>query len=95
MPTFPAFPYTGSLEDSSDVNTWEISKYFDIDLDVTDFLSFSDYPTNSSATTYNQRLDFNSPSFFLPSNCLKASSFQLPKVTMPIIAIVGESNKAT
>ena len=37
--------------------------------------------------------DYQSPAYFAPKDCLKKFSFQLPKVTSPIIAVVGDSNE--
>ena len=34
------------------------------------------------------------PLYFIPTNCLKVNNFQVPKVDMPIIAVVGENNPA-
>ena len=39
--------------------------------------------------TYEMTQDATSPLYMVPSNCLKVKSFQLPKVSMPIIAVVG------
>lgn len=32
------------------------------------------------------------PFYFVPSDCMKMNSFQLPKVEMPIIAVVGDED---
>ena len=97
-PTFPAFPYSGDLDLTSIDSTWDASFRFDISTDVNDFLYYSSYPSEEywgNYTQYSQQYDLKSPVRFLPSQCFKENSFQLPRVSMPIIAVVGEWNKAT
>ena len=47
LPTFPAFPYTGDIETSSTINTWDTSMIFDKDVEVNNFLKHGDYPDSS------------------------------------------------
>lgn len=64
---------------------------------MTDFFAYGSYPILDPATstdTYNMLEDYTGPLYFMPSNCLKINSFQVPKVEMPIIAVVGENNAA-
>lgn len=55
----------------------------------------SNYPNSTyydDGTTYQVNKDFLGPLYFVPSDCMKMNSFQLPKVEMPIIAVVGDED---
>lgn len=102
QPTYPAFFYQGTLDDSTDPadNTWSGQESFlPVGLQLNEFMKYSDYPNETYYETatnpfYSFASDTKAPIYFLPTNCLKTNSFQLPAVDMPIIAIVGW-NKAT
>ena len=50
---------------------------------------FNEY-TDIFEHSYAPMYDFESPLFFLPSNCKKDKSFVLPARESPIIAIIGD-----
>ena len=65
--------------------------------DVNDFFEYGSYPIDKPVTStnaYHLTNDYSGPLYFVPSNCLEINSFQVPKVEMPIIAVVGENNAA-
>ena len=87
----PAFTYS-SAEGNWTTSTGTVSKANQ------DFFGFSHYPNETyyeKYGKYNLNTDYQSPLFFIPTNCLKENSFQLPRVAMPIIAVVGDWNEAT
>ena len=43
----------------------------------------------TSTDPYSIGCDFTGPLYFVPQQCIEKFSFQLPSVTMPIIALVG------
>jgi hypothetical protein len=54
-----------------------------------DFMLFNKY-ADIFQTNYNPLYDFESPFYFMPSNCKKEHSFVLPQVPSPVVAIIGE-----
>ena len=102
IPTYPAFFYEGNLDEndaSLSSSSWSgPSKFFQTGLQLNSFMKYSAYPNatyyENPTNFYNYNADEKSPLLFLPTNCLKTNSFQLPAVEMPIIAVVGW-NKAT
>ena len=56
-----------------------------------EFFLYDNY-TDAFQVGYNPLYDFVSPLYWIPSNCEKSSSFVLPKVPAPIIAVVGQGN---
>ena len=66
--------------------------------DLTDFFEYASYPWGpmyKNGSNYSMLEDIRGPLYFLPSDCLEARSFALPKQEMPVIAVVGEWNQAT
>jgi hypothetical protein len=60
---------------------------------VNGFFNYNNY-TYQTGGNYSANLYPYSPFTFNPSNCLQNSSFVLPKVASPYIAIVGQNNSA-
>lgn len=53
---------------------------------------YSNY-TDIFGVGYDVLYDFQSPVYFFPANCDLESSFTIPKVAAPIIAVVGQVNQ--
>jgi len=67
-------------------------------VELNEFFKYASYPTEKYYKIfpeYDIEMDPAGPLAFLPSDCLKPNSFQLPRVEMPVIAVVGEQNEAT
>ena len=93
-PVTPAFMY------DSTTNAWVSGKdeFQAKSTELNDFFKYASYPSQQyykNFSNYNMELDPAGPLAFLPSDCLKINSFQLPRVEMPVIAVVGEMNEAT
>ena len=88
--------------DSDDyVGAWSADDLSTQSSNLQDFFLYGSYPApvdegyyKKNDNQYYLANDARGPLAFAPSNCLKEKSFQLPKVEMPIIAIVGESSRA-
>ena len=100
QPTFVGATWTWNepeKETGPDYGTWNFLDYGTINDDVTSFFEYDSYPVlnpTTSTNKYNVLDDKFGPFYFIPSNCLKINSFQVPKVASPIIAVVGPNNKA-
>jgi len=58
-------------------------------------MKYSNYPNATwydEGNTYKVNKDPLGPFYFIPQDCLKKYSFQLPKQEMPIIAVVGDED---
>ena len=76
---------------------WNYESLTLLNTDQTDFFKYGGYPITQDYTTdknYNMVSDVLGPWYFLPTDCLKINSFQVPQVASPVIAIVGEVNAA-
>ena len=96
MPTYPGLSWESSTKKAPE-GTWyeSIKSLKQVDNDVSDFFDYTGYSTHVPKQSYKANQDIRGPFYFLPSECLKDKSFQLPTVESPIIAVVGEWNKAT
>jgi len=64
-----------------------------LNADVGPFFKYSEYPQDpyyDNFTDYSVQTDPLGPLYFTPSDCMSTYSFQLPQVSMPIVAAVGE-----
>ena len=96
-------PLTPAFTWDKDADDWTFSLAEDIALsaNLDPFFQYGEYPganyyaNISQSGNYELADDFTGPAYFLPSDCLKINSFQLPRQEMPIIAVVGKDNVAT
>lgn len=61
------------------------------------FFLYREYPILDPVNDdnpYNIISDYQSPWYFVPTNCLKVNSFQVPKIDSPVVAVVGDNNAA-
>jgi len=79
--------YTASLEANGAVNVTATNEK------VNAFFNYNNY-TWPTGGVYLADLYPFSPLTFNPKNCLKNSSFVIPNVASPYIAIVGQNNSA-
>ena len=81
-PFYPALEYEGGT-------SWSTSDFQVSSARQENFFIYDKYNTSES---YNIASDFNGPLYFLPTNCLQKNSVVIPRVSSPVIAVVGPSN---
>lgn len=106
MPTMPGLKYSSTAQemwtpDFSSINT-DLDPFFtygNYPVSLPD--PTPDFKAEAAALgldvdePYNILSDFLGPLYFVPKQCLEKFSFQLPSVTMPIIAFVGKRDEVT
>lgn len=98
MPVIPGLAWDGTPTKKAPNGSWSTSllKQRKTQQDLNDFFAYGEYSVRPNSTAdYSLEEDVRGPFYFVPSDCLKVKSFQLPLVEMPIIAVVGEWNQAT